>query len=109
VGQICGLKLTDRCIRTGFADTAFFLGKSAFLTEGAANCAATTQKIRENPDGDTGFAVANGQAVAGREAATGQTASETSGRMARPTTGRSRRTARQPLSANTDIADTQTP
>ena len=67
-------------------------------------------------------------------AATGRITSETSGRMARPTTGRNRRakagtgnrqtdtgsqgaetsterqrTARQPLPTNTDITDTQTP
>lgn len=47
--------------------------------------------MRENPDGHTGIAVANGQVVAGQEAATGRIAPETSGRMARPTTGRNRR------------------
>jgi integrase len=123
----------------GHRNAAIFPEKSAFFAEGAANCAATGQKIRENPDGHTGIAVANGQAVAGQEAATGRITSETSGRiaeaelgagaatgrMARPTTGRNRRTragtgnrqtdaesqrtARQPLPANADITDTQTP
>jgi hypothetical protein len=73
----------------------------------------------ENPDGHTGIAVASGQVVAGQEAATGRIASETSGRIVGPTAERNRRTAnlaehrprirRQPLPANTDIADTQTP
>jgi hypothetical protein len=120
------------------------------------------QKMRENPDGHTGFAVASGQAVAGQEAATGLIAEAelgagaASGQITKPTTGRSRRakagtgnrqtgtgsqdvetgtesqrtarqkttgnpgrtanlaehqprTCRQPLSANTDIADTQAP
>jgi hypothetical protein len=75
--------------------------------------------MRENPDGDTDIAAASGQAVAGQEAATGRIASETSGRMARPTAERNRRTAnlaehrprirRQPLPANTDITDTHNP
>jgi integrase len=118
----------DKCpgVYRGHINTAFFLGKPAFFAESAANCAATGQKIRENPDGHTGIAVANAQAVAGQEAATG--------RMARPTTERNRRTragtgnrqtgtesqdaktstesqrtARQPLPVKADITDTQTP
>jgi integrase len=132
----------DKCpdVPGGLVNTAIFPEKSALVAKSAANCAAVSRKIRENPDGHTGIAVANGQAVAGRAAATGRITSETSGRMAEvelgagAASGRNRRTrtgtgnrqtdtgsqgaetstesqctARQPLPAKADIADTQTP
>jgi hypothetical protein len=67
-----------------------------------------SRKIRENPDGQTGISVASGQAVAGREAATGRIALETSGRIAeaelgaRPTAGRNRRTRASTGNRQTD-------
>jgi hypothetical protein len=75
----------------GHSNGGIFPERSAVCSEGVASYAATTQKIRENPDGYTGFAVADGQAVAGQEAATGRITPETSGRMARPTTWGNRR------------------
>jgi hypothetical protein len=82
-----------------------FPRKNAVCRKSAAKSAAPGRKIRENPDGDTGFAVANGQAVAGR------IASETSGRNRRTANLAEHRprTRRQPLPAKADIADTQTP
>jgi hypothetical protein len=62
-----------------------------------------SRKIRENPDGHTGSAVANGQAGAGQEAATGRNRRTANLAEHRP------RNRRQPLPAKADITDTQTP
>jgi hypothetical protein len=84
-----------------------------------------SRKIRKNPDGHPGIAVANGQAVAGQAAATGRMARPTAERKRRTIAGTgnrqtgtesqgaetstgSQRTAQQPLSAKADIMDTQT-
>jgi hypothetical protein len=92
-------------VLSGLLRDPVFLRKNAVRRKSAAKSAALGQKIRENPDGDTGIAVANGQVVAGR------IASETSGwnRRTANLAEHRPRTRRQPLPDKADITDTQTP
>jgi hypothetical protein len=80
-----------------------FLRKNAVRRKSAAKSAAPGRKIRKNPDSHTGIVVANGQAVAGWEAATGRKRCTANLAKHQP------RTRKQSLSANADITDTQNP
>ena len=93
----------------GFHTIGIFLGKSGVCSKSAANCAAVGRKTLGNSGGGINSAVPNGQAEVkprgvGRAitepAATGRITSETSGRIPRPTTGRSQRTVRQKTTGN---------